>query len=99
MGHLVIRKRWLNRVAVVPPDEAASNITPTASRGSRSKAVTSPKASKGRIKICRTSATATAFGSRATRRKSATVNVNPRPNMMIASAIGRPVVINGELFM
>jgi hypothetical protein len=39
---------------------------------------------------CRPSATATARGGRATRRKSPGVRDSPRPNMMIASAIGRP---------
>ncbi len=92
-------KRWLNRLAVVPPGEAASSITPTARSGSRSKATTRPNAMTGSTSTCSTSATATARGVRATRRKSSTVKERPRPNMMIASAIGRPMLISAESFI
>ena len=93
------RNRWLNRFAVVPPGDAASSMTPTASSGSRSKALTRPKATTGSTRTCSTSATATARGVRATRRKSPGVSDSPSPNMMIASAIGSPTVIRAESFI
>ncbi len=93
------RKRWLNRLAVVPPGEAASSITPTASSGSRSKVTTRPKAMTGRTSTCSPSATITARGVRATRRKSPTSRESPSPNMMIARAIGRPTLISTESFI
>jgi len=42
------RNRWLNRLAVVPPGDAASSIMPMPSSGGRSKAITSPKQITGR---------------------------------------------------
>ena len=41
-------------------------------------------------------ATATARGWRPTRRKSSTVRPSPRPNMMIARAMGNPTVVSAE---
>ena len=90
------RKRWLNRFAVVPPGEAASSIIPTASSGGRSNSLTSPKQTAGSSNSWQPSATATARGCRATRRKSAGVSESPSPNMMIPSAIGSPIVVNAE---
>ena len=57
--------RWLYRLAVVPPGEAASSIMPTASSGGRSNASTSPKQTAGSSSIWQTSAIAAAFGCRA----------------------------------
>jgi hypothetical protein len=58
--------------------------------------LTSPNATTGSTRTWSTSAAATAFGDRATRRKSFTVRDNPRPNMMIARAIGSPTAISAE---
>ena len=90
------RNRWLNRFALVPPGDAASSISPTASSGGRSKSLTSPKQTTGSRTSWQASATATARGCRATRRKSSGVSESPRPNMMIPSAIGSPTVVNAE---
>ena len=64
------RKRWLNRFALVPPGDAASSNIPTASSGGRSNSLTSPKQIAGSSTSWQASATATARGCRATRRKS-----------------------------
>ncbi len=39
--------RWLNRLAVGPPGDAATTIRPTASSGGSRKAITSPKQAAG----------------------------------------------------
>lgn len=90
------RNRWLKRFAVVPPGEAASSSMPMPSRAGRSKSTTSPKQITGRRTTWHASATATAFGARATRLKSSVVRSRPRPNMMIASASGSPTVVSTE---
>jgi hypothetical protein len=40
-------KRWLNRLALVPPGEAASSSMPMPSSGGRSSSTTSPKHTAG----------------------------------------------------
>ena len=90
------RKRWLNRLAVVPPGDAASSIMPMPSRAGRSKSTTSPKQIAGSSRIWQPSATATAFGARPTRLKSPIVRSRPRPNMMMARASGSPTVVSAE---
>ena len=90
------RKRWLKRLAVVPPGDAASSIMPMPSSGGRSKSTTRPKQTTGSSTSWQPSATATALGARPTRRKSARVRSRPSPNMMIASARGSPTVVSAE---
>ena len=90
------RNRWLKRLAVVPPGDAASSIIPIPSRGGRSKSTTSPKQRIGSSTSWQASAIATARGCRPTRRKSSVVRSSPRPNMMIARAIGSPTVVSAE---
>ena len=90
------RNRWLNRLAVVPPGEAASSSRPTASSGGRSKASTRPKQIAGRTSSCRARAMTTALGCRPTRAKSATVSDRPSPNMTRASASGSRTVVSAE---
>ena len=90
------RNRWLNRLAVVPPGEAASSIMPMPSRAGRSARTTSPKQISGSSTSWQPRATATALGCWATRRKSAPVRPSPSPNMTIARAIGRPMVVRAD---
>ena len=90
------RNRWLNRLAVVPPGDAASSSIPMPSSGSRSKRSTSPKHTAGSSTIWQLSATTTARGCLPTRLKSATVSPRPSPNMMMARAIGRPTEVSAE---
>ena len=90
------RNRWLNRLAVVPPGDAASSIIPIPSNAGRSASTTRPKQTRGRRTSWQASATATALGCFATRRKSSDVRPRPSPNITIASAIGRPTVVRAE---
>ena len=91
------RNRWLNRLAVVPPGEAASSIMPMPSSGGRSNSSTSPKQIAG----SRTSWQASAIDDRLAgagrpARKSSRVSDRPRPNMMMPRASGRPTVVSAE---
>ena len=90
------RNRWLYRLAVVPPGEAASSIIPTASTGGRLNSITSPKHTSGSRINWHANATATALGRRPIRTKSPGVRLSPSPNMMIPSAIGRPMTVMAE---
>ena len=80
----------------MPPGDAASSSMPMPSSGGRSKSTTSPKQTAGSSTSWQASATTTAFGCFPTRRKSASVRPSPSPNMMIARAIGRPMVVSAE---
>ena len=88
--------RWLIRLAVVPPGDAASSIIPMPSTGGRSASTTSPKQTAGSSTSWQASATAITFGRCPTRRKSSPLSPRPSPNMMTASAIGRPTVARAE---
>jgi hypothetical protein len=90
------RNRWLNRLALVPPGEAASSIIPMPSSGGRSKSTTRPKHTAGSSRSWQARAVTTARGARPIRRKSPGVRSRPRPNMMIARATGRPIVVSAE---
>ena len=90
------RNRWLNRLAVVPPGDDASNIIPIPSNAGRSTSTTRPKQTTGKRTSWQASATATALGCCATRRKSPDVRPRPSPNITIASAIGRPTEVRAE---
>ena len=90
------RNRWLNRLALVPPGEAASSIMPTASSGGRSKTITRPKHTSGSRSSWQPRAMTMTLGCCATRRKSATVSESPSPNMMMPRARGRPTVVSAE---
>ena len=91
------RNRWLKRLAVVPPGDAASSIMPMPSSGGRSKSDHQAEADQRqqhelaaerdqhRLRVLAP-----------TRLKSATVRPSPSPNMMIASAIGSPTVVSAE---
>jgi hypothetical protein len=54
--------RWLKRLAVAPPGEAASSISPTASSGERPKLWAMAKHAAGRMPTWQTNATNTARG-------------------------------------
>ena len=69
---------------------------PTASSGGRSKSLTRPKQTSGSSSSWQPSAMATAFGCRATRRKSSRVSESPSPNMMMPRASGSPTVVSAE---
>lgn len=90
---------WLNRLAVVPPGDAASNIRPTASADSRPKPLAIRKHSRGSSKIWHTRPITTGLGYFTTRAKSASVSDSPRPSMMKPRASGRKAVSSGEAVM
>ncbi len=83
------RARWVSRLEVTPPGQAARIMTPTASTGSIGQRWIRPKATSGSSTIWLTAPTRKSLGCTATRLKSATFSANPRLNMMKASEIGR----------
>ncbi|MNP67803.1 hypothetical protein D3C76_1636720 [compost metagenome] len=86
-------------MAVVPPGEAASNISPTARADSRPKPLAIRKHTSGSSRIWQTRPTTTGLGYFTTRAKSARVSDNPRPSMMMPRASGRKAVSKGEAVM
>ena len=88
--------RWLYRLALVPPGEAASSISPTASAGARAKPLAMKKQATGRMRIWQTRPMITGLGYFTTRAKSASVSDNPRPSMMMPRAAGRKTVSKGS---
>ncbi|MNP22763.1 hypothetical protein D3C76_1154470 [compost metagenome] len=91
--------RWLNRLAVVPPGEAASSISPTARADSRPKPLAIRKHTSGSSRIWQARPTTTGLGYFTTRAKSARVSDSPRPSMMMPKASGRKAVSKGEAVM
>lgn len=88
--------RWLNRLAVGPPGDAATSSIPTAGSGGSPKASTRPKQIAGSSTIWHSNATTAAFGYWPTRRKSSRVRLRPRPSMTMPMAKGRLAKISGE---
>src|SRR5689334_9160916 len=86
-------------LAVAPPGDAASSISPTASGGSRLKARAMRKHTTGRINIWQASPTITALGKTTTRLKSSIFKPRPRPSMITPSAIGRSTVVRKPVCM
>ncbi|MNQ77395.1 hypothetical protein D3C85_922600 [compost metagenome] len=91
--------RWLYKLAVVPPGEAASSIKPTARAGARPNPLVIRKQISGSTSSWHTRPTSTGFGYLTTRAKSARVRDKPRPSMMMPRAMGRNAVNKGEAVM
>ncbi|MCY1446908.1 hypothetical protein D9M71_635040 [compost metagenome] len=86
-------------MAVVPPGEAASSISPTASAGARPKPLAIRKQINGSSRIWQARPISTGLGNFTTRAKSARVRVSPRPSMMKPRAMGRKALSKGDAVM
>ena len=84
--------RWVKRLEVTPPGQAARIRKPTARTGSRPKLAcqpsTSARAISGSSSIWQSAPTAKAFGRATTRLKSSATSARPMENIMKASASG-----------
>jgi hypothetical protein len=85
------RARWVMRFAVVPPGEAPSRTSPTASTGSRLNTSATPNASSGLSTSRFARPMRTPRGCVKIRRKSSMVSDNPRLIMISARAMGRAI--------
>ena len=83
------RARWVIRLDVTPPGQAARIMTPTASAGCIGQTRTSRKATAGNSTIWLSAPTAKSFGCTTTRLKSSRTRARPSENMMNASETGR----------
>ena len=81
---------------MVPPGDAASSIMPMPSSGGRSKSTTSPKQTARQQHQLADQRDRHRLRVLAHPLKSSRVRPSPSPNMMIASAIGRPTVVSAE---
>jgi hypothetical protein len=81
---------------MVPPGEAPSRTSPTASSGASENSSAIPKASSGETASRLASPIATPFGYTSTRRKSSGVSDSPRLTMITASASGSSASVNTE---
>ena len=93
------RAKWVSRFARMPPGEAPSRTSPTASAGSSENAWATPKASRGESSTRLRSPIETPLGLTKTRLKSTGVSDMPRLSMITANASGSRTVAKIESSM
>ena len=88
------RARWVSMLAIIPPGDAPSSTSPTASSGGKSNHPATAKASSGEITARLSIPITTPRGALRTRPKSAGTSVRPRLHMITAIAAGRSTEIS-----